>query len=93
MCIFTDHTALERLCQHLHIPRLTLSGSILKHTIQYNNDIHLLTEFETHVPGRMGMVAIKRESAELLGDRRVDLRTAEDLSPNLRDALLRMAAM
>jgi uncharacterized protein len=49
-------------------------------------------EFELdRVPGLLALASMELELAELLGGRRVDLRTVEDLSRYLRDEVLRMA--
>ena len=80
-----DQEALARLCQHHHIVRLSLFGSVLKGSDRPDSDIDLLVEFEPDaVPGLLGLAAIEAELAALLGGRRVDLRTAEDLSPHFR---------
>ncbi len=56
-------------------------GSTLKGTARPDSDIDLLVEFE---PGArttfLDMAQIEIELSHLLGGRKVDLRTAEDLS-------------
>ena len=42
-------------------------------------------------PGLLGLAAIEAELAALLGGRRVDLRTAQDLSPHFRAEVTRSA--
>ena len=56
------------------------------------DDIDLLVEFESgRVPGLLALASMELELAELLGGRRVDLRTAEDLSRYFRDEVVRTA--
>ncbi len=87
-----DQEALERLCRRRHIIRLSLRGSVLKGEDRPDSDVDLLVEFEPGaVPGLLGMAAIEAELSALLGGRRVDLRTAQDLSRHFRDDVVRAA--
>ena len=43
------------------------------------------------VPGLLGIAAMEQERSALLGGRKVDLRTAQDLSRHFRDKVLRTA--
>jgi uncharacterized protein len=87
-----DATALARFCERHHIRRLALFGSQVKGTARPDSDIDLLVEFESgRVPGLLALASMELELAELLGGRRVDLRTAEDLSRYFRDEVLRTA--
>ena len=57
-----------------------------------NNSIDLLVEFEPgRVPGLLALASMELELSELVGGRRVDLRTAEDLSRYFRDEVVRTA--
>jgi len=52
----------------------------------------MLVEFEPgHMPGLLGMARLERELSQILGGRKVDLRTPEDLSRYFRDEVLREA--
>jgi predicted nucleotidyltransferase len=87
-----DAATLTRFCERHHICRLALFGSQLKGTARPDSDIDLLVEFEPgHIPGLLALASMELELADLLGGRRVDLRTAEDLSPYFRDEVLRTA--
>jgi predicted nucleotidyltransferase len=60
---------------------LSLFGSTLKGTAGPDSDIDLLVEFERDAkPGLLDLANIENELSNLLGGRRVDLRTPEDLS-------------
>ena len=87
-----DAATLTRFCEQHHICRLALFGSQLKGTARPDSDIDLLVEFEPgHIPGLLALASMELELADLLGGRRVDLRTAEDLSRYFRDEVLRTA--
>lgn len=80
------------LCRRNRIRSLSLFGSELKGTAGPDSDIDLLVEFESDAnPTLLDMARIEMELSDLLGGRRVDLRTAEDLSRYFRDQVLREA--
>jgi uncharacterized protein len=90
--IFTDDDALVSVCQRHHIRRLALFGSTLKGTGNPESDVDLLVEFEPEArPSLLTMARIEIELSPLLGGRRVDLRTAQDLSRYFRDDVVRAA--
>ena len=67
-------------------------GSVLTGTVRPDSDIDLLVEFEPGMePGLLGMAQLEAELTSLLGQRRVDLRTVQDLSRYFRDEVLRTA--
>lgn len=83
---------LERFCRKHRIRRLSLFGSVLKGTAGPDSDIDLLVEFEPgSEPGLIGLSRMENELSELAGGRRIDLRTAEDLSRYFRDEVIRSA--
>lgn len=80
-------------CMRHHIRRLSLFGSQLKGTSRPDSDIDLLVEFDpAHIPGLFDIAGMEIELSELLG-RKVDLRTAGDLSKYFRDEVLAMAEL
>jgi predicted nucleotidyltransferase len=86
-----DETTLARFCQSHHIRRLSLFGSQLKGTAGPESDIDLLAEFDPqHTPTLFGIAGMEIELTEMLG-RKVDLRTAGDLSRFFRDEVVKMA--
>lgn len=90
--LFPEHERLAELCRRHHIRRLALFGSTLSGRAQATSDIDLLVEFEPEqIPGLFGLAAIEAELSTLLGGRRVDLRTAADLSRHFRNDVLRTA--
>lgn len=83
---------LARFCRNRHIRRLSLFGSMLGGTTRPDSDIDLLVEFEPgREPGLLGLATMEAELAALLGGKRVDLRTPQDLSRHFRDQVLRTA--
>ncbi len=87
-----DDSILARFCEDHRIRRLALFGSQLKGTARTDSDVDLLVEFEPDgVPGLFGIAAMEQELAGLLGGRKVDLRTPQDLSRHFRDEVVRAA--
>ena|SRR5579871_2059667 len=90
--IFPDRTALADVCRRHRIRRLALFGSTLKGTNRPDSDIDLLVEFEPEArPNLLTMARIEHELSPLLGGRKVDLRTPDDLSRYFRDEIVRTA--
>ena len=87
-----DPDRLRRFCEAHHIRRLSLFGSQLKGTARADSDIDLLVEFDpAHIPGLLGIAGMELELSEMLGGKKVDLRTAGDLSRYFRDEVVRTA--
>jgi uncharacterized protein len=92
--LFQDREALAALCRRYAIRRLSLFGSVLNGTAGPDSDVDLLVEFAPRAaPGLIRLAAIETELSALLGGRRVDLRTAPDLSPHFREEIARTAAL
>ena len=90
--LFSDQDALAALCRRYRISKLALFGSTLKGTNRPNSDVDLLVEFEPEAtPGLLTMAQIEFDLSDLLGGRKVDLRTAGDLSRYFRDEVVRTA--
>jgi len=83
---------IDEFCRRNHVRRLALFGSVLRSDFGPASDIDLLVEFE---PGeRVGflrLAAMERELTRLLGGRRVDLRTPNELSSHFRQQVLQSA--
>ena len=87
-----EHDALIGFCRLHHIRRLSLFGSVLTGTARPDSDVDLLVEFESgRTPGLLGMAKLEAELSALMGGRRVDLRTPQDLSRYFRDEVIRTA--
>ncbi|MDO8319326.1 nucleotidyltransferase family protein [Rhodoferax sp.] len=87
-----DADTLAHFCQTRRIRRLALFGSQLKGQARPDSDIDLLVEFEpNHTPGLLGVASMELELSDLLGGKKVDLRTPGDLSRHFRDEVVRTA--
>ncbi len=90
--LFNDADALASICRRHHIRRLSLFGSTLKGISRPDSDVDLLVEFEPDAkPSLLTMAEIELELSSLLNGRKVDLRTAQDLSRYFRDEVVRSA--
>jgi len=87
-----DKKNIARFCQKNQIRRLALFGSVLREDFRPESDIDVLVDFEpAHVPGLFGIARMERELSAIFGERKVDLRTAEDLSRYFRQDVLKEA--
>jgi uncharacterized protein len=76
---------LTEFCHRHRIRRLALFGSVLRGDYGDESDVDVLVEFDPNA--RVGLFALSGMEIELseLLDRKVDLRTAEDLSRSFRE--------
>lgn len=82
----------QKFCESHRIRKLALFGSQANGTAGPDSDVDLLVDFEPEsVPGLFGMAALEDELSRLLGGRKVDLRTARDLSRHFREEVVRTA--
>lgn len=87
-----DDGTLAAFCRKHHVVRLALFGSVLGNREGPASDIDLLVEFEPgQAPGLVGLAGMENELSILLGGRRVDLRTPNDLSRYFRDDVIQHA--
>ena len=79
---------LEEFCRKHHIKKLALFGSALRDELKPDSDIDILVEFEEgKTPGLITFCGLENQLTELLG-RKVDLRTAGDLSRFFRNEVI-----
>jgi len=79
-------------CLRNHIRRLALFGSVLREDFRPDSDVDVLVKFEPgHVPGFFRLAGMERELSALLGGRKVDVRTPQDLSRTFRDDVVASA--
>lgn len=80
---------LASLCRAEGIKRLAVFGSALRPDFGPESDIDVLVEFEQdRTPGLLGISRLERELSPLFGQRRIDLRTPEDLSIYFREKVI-----
>jgi|SRR5690242_18839045 len=90
--LFSDPEALAAVCRRYRIRRLSLFGSALKGLDRPESD--LLVEFEPDArPSLLTMAKIELELSPLLDGRKIDLRTAQDLSRYFRDEVVQSAEL
>lgn len=90
--IKVDRGEITEFCRRHHISKLSFFGSVLRDDFQPNSDVDVLVEFEPeHVPGLFHLARMERELSALLGNRKVDLRTPQDLSRYFRDEVIATA--
>jgi len=78
-------------CQRNHISKLSLFGSVLRSDFRPDSDVDVLVEFmQEKCPGFFGLAGMEIELTEILG-RKVDLRTAEELSRYFREKVVNSA--
>ena len=79
-------------CRRHHIQRLALFGSVLRDDFRPDSDVDVLVQFEAgHEPGLFRLARMERDLSACFGGRKVDLRTAEDLSRYFRDQVVASA--
>ena len=76
-------------CRRYHVRRLALFGSVLREDFHPDSDVDVLVEFEPgHVPGFFGLFDMEQALSNILGGKKIDLRTPEDLSRYFRQDVL-----
>jgi predicted nucleotidyltransferase len=94
MDVFADRSALDDICRKYGISRLSLFGSVLKGTQKADSDLDLLVVFDERVrPTLFDMAQIEKELSDLVGGRKIDLRTRNDLSRYFRDDVVAAAEL
>ena len=90
--IQVDKERLGDFCRRNHIAKLSFFGSVLREDFSPDSDIDVLIEFEPgQTPGLLHMARMERELSGLLQNRKVDLRTSQDLSRYFRQQILATA--
>ena len=85
---------LASFCKKHHILKLSLFGSVLRDDFGANSDVDVLVEFEAgHVPSFFRLFDMEDELSGILGGRKVDIRTPEDLSRYFRQKVVAAAVV
>ena len=80
---------ITEFCLKYHIRKLSFFGSVLRDDFRPDSDVDVLVEFESgHVPGFIGLARMERELSDILGGRRIDMRTPQDLSKYFRQKVV-----
>jgi predicted nucleotidyltransferase len=81
-------------CKRNRIRKLSLFGSALKGELRKDSDIDLLVEFQPgETPSLFDLARMERELSTVLGGRKVDLRTPQELSRYFRAEVLSSASV
>lgn len=93
--IAVDREKIAEFCRKWKVVEFALFGSVLRDDFRPDSDVDVLVEFEPgHVPGLIRLAGLERELSGVLGGRKVDLRTPEDLSRYFRgDVVARAEVM
>lgn len=87
-----DKEKIADFCRRHRIRKLALFGSVLGKKFRPDSDIDVFLEFEPgHVPGFFRLFDMEEELSTILGGRKIDLRTPQDLSPYFRDEVIAKA--
>lgn len=82
---------IEEFCKKHYIRKLSLFGSALRDDFTPESDLDILVEFDpAHILGLIRLAGMEIELTEILG-RKVDMRTAQDLSRYFREEVLNSA--
>ena len=92
--ISLDREAVAEFCRKNHIRKLSLFGSVLRDDFGPESDVDVLVEFEPgKEPGLFRLARMELDFSEFVGGRKVDMRTAEDLSRYFRDQVVASAEL
>ena len=73
---------IAEFCKRNHNRKLSLFGSVLRGDASPQSDVDFIVEFEpAATPGFFGLARMERELSEILGGRKVDLRTPGGAEP------------
>ncbi|MDD4859572.1 MAG: nucleotidyltransferase family protein [Dehalococcoidales bacterium] len=87
-----SRSELASFCQRHHIKSLALFGSVLRDDFRPDSDIDVLVEFQPgRTPGFFTIVELEDELSVLFDNRKVDLRTPQDLSHHFRERVIKEA--
>ena len=84
--LLSDHQ-IDQFCRKHNIRKLAVFGSVVRDDFSPDSDVDVLVEFESgKIPG-FDFFLIEAELSDLI-ERKVDLQTANFLSPEFRNSVL-----
>ncbi|PIW12835.1 MAG: nucleotidyltransferase [Armatimonadetes bacterium CG17_big_fil_post_rev_8_21_14_2_50_66_6] len=76
-------------CRRHHVRKLSLFGSVLREDFTPDSDVDVLVEFEPdRTPGHFRLFDMEEELSNMVGGRKVDLRTSQEISRYFRRQVL-----
>lgn len=85
---------LALFCKKHNIVKLSLFGSVLRDDFRANSDVDVLVEFAPgKTPSFFCLFDMEEELSTMLGNRKVDMRTPEDLSRYFRQRVIATAVV
>ena len=88
-----DHLAINTICLRHSVQTLSLFGSAIHGTFGPDSDLDFLVQFlPGHQPGHFKLAALQLDLEQALG-RRVDLKTAAELSQYFREQVIQEAVV
>ena len=92
--IEVDREGIREFCHRHNITRLAFFGSVIRDDFGPGSDIDVLVAFDPrHVPSLIGLARMEIELSRLLGGRKADMRTSEDLSHFFREQVVAEAEL
>ena len=88
-----DKEQLAAFCRKHHLTKLALFGSVLTDQFGPESDVDVLFDYDQdHIPTLFDVAAMEEELSTIIG-RKVDMRTAQDLSRFFREEVVRNAVI
>jgi predicted nucleotidyltransferase len=81
---------IAEFCQHYHIQKLALFGSVLREDFTNQSDVDVLVEFEQGMTPGLAIITMEDELSQII-NRTIDLRTPKDLSRYFREDVMKEA--
>ena len=88
--IYLNFDKIADFCQHYHIQKLALFGSVLREDFTNQSDVDVLVEFEQGKTPGLAIITIEDELSQIM-NWQVDLRTPNDLSRYFREEVMKEA--
>ena len=83
---------IRMFCKSNHIRKLSFFGSVIRDDFRKESDVDILAEFgKGFKPGYFGLARMERELTAILGCKKVDLRTPDELSRYFRNEVVSSA--
>lgn len=81
---------IKQFCQHNHIRKLSLFGSVLREDFTEQSDVDVLVEFKPQKTPGLAIITMQDELSSII-NRQIDLRTPTDLSRYFREDVMNSA--